>query len=298
MADSAPVLLWVAGTNMLCHFFNKAWLDFTGRTRSEEMGDRWTEGIHPDDYQACLDTYLSSFVKRDRFEMEYRLRRWDGQYRYLLGVGVPRFLDDGSFEGYIGSCIDITEQKAAQRELEREVEQILLLKQITQEIRQSLDPQEIFETTAEQVGRVFQVNRCSIHSYLDEPIAQIPLVAEYLEPGYSSMLGLAVPVQGNLHAEAILATDEAIAVNDIFTDVLFERVTHIAEQVELKSILAIRTSYQGKPNGIIALHQCDHQRKWTAKECSFLKAIADQVGIALAQAELLQLEKQRQAELN
>ena len=148
------------------------------------------------------------------------------------------------------------------------------------------------------MGRVFQVNRCSIHSYLDEPIAQIPLVAEYLEPGYSSMLGLAVPVQGNLHAEAILATDEAIAVNDIFTDVLFERVTHIAEQVELKSILAIRTSYQGKPNGIIALHQCDHQRKWTAKECSFLKAIADQVGIALAQAELLQLEKQRQAELN
>jgi len=298
MANSAPVLLWVAGTDTLCNFFNKAWLDFTGRTIGQEMGEGWAESIHPDDYQACLDTYLSSFLKRHRFEMEYRLRRWDGQYRYLLNVGVPRFLTDGSFAGYIGSCIDITDQKVAQAELEREVDQILLLKQITQEIRHSLDPQEVFETTAEQVGRVFQVNRCSIHSYLDEPIPQIPLVAEYLEPGYSSMLGIAVPVEGNLHAEAVLATDEAIAVDDILSEPLFAGVTDLAEQVEIQSILAIRTSYQDKPNGIIGLHQCNYQRNWTAKECSFLKAIADQVGIALAQAQLLQQEKQRQQELN
>ena len=112
------------------------------------------------------------------------------------------------------------------------------------------------------------------------------------------MLGLAVPVQGNLHAEAVLATDEAIAVDDILTEPLFEGVINLAEQVGIKSILAIRTSYQGKPNGVIGLHQCDYQRVWTAKECSFLKAIADQVGIAFAQAELLQQEKQRQEELN
>jgi PAS domain S-box-containing protein len=298
MADSAPVLLWVSGTDTLRNFFNKAWLDFTGRTMSEEMGDRWKENIHPDDHQAYFDIYLSSFFRRHRFQIEYRLRRWDGQYRFLLSVGVPRFLDDGTFQGYIGSCIDITDQKAAQKALEQEVEQILLLKQITQEIRHSLDSQEIFETTAEQVGRVFQVNRCSIHSYLDEPIAQIPLVTEYLEPGYSSMLEVPVPVRGNLHAEAVLANDEAIAVDDILTEPLFERVTDLAEQVGIKSILAIRTSYQGKPNGIIALHQCNYQRNWTAKECNFLKAIADQVGIALAQAELLQQEKQRQEELN
>jgi len=251
MADSAPVLLWVAGTDTLCNFFNKAWLEFTGRTMEQEMGDRWVEGIHPDDYQACLDTYLSSFLKRYRFEMEYRLRRWDGEYRYLLDVGVPRFLDDGTFQGYIGSCIDITDQKVAQAELEREVDQILLLKQITQEIRHSLDPQEVFETTAEQVGRVFQVNRCSIHSYLDEPIPQIPLVAEYLELGYSSMLGIAVPVQGNLHAEAVLATDEAIAVDDILSEPLFVGVTDLAKQVGIQSILAIRTSYQGKPMALL-----------------------------------------------
>ena len=196
MADSTPMLLWVSGTNTLCNFFNKAWLDFTGRTMEQEMGDRWTESIHPDDYQACLDTYLSSFIKRHRFEMEYRLRRWDGQYRYLLDVGVPRFLDDGTFAGYLGSCIDITDQKAAQAELEREVEQILLLKQITQEIRHSLDPQEIFETTAEQVGRVFQVNRCLIHSYLDEPIPQIPLVAEYLRTRLWLYVGVSRPCAG------------------------------------------------------------------------------------------------------
>lgn len=114
MADSAPVLIWVAKTDKLCHWFNEVWLSFTGRTMEQEMGNGWTEGVHPDDLQRCLDTYVGAFDARQEFTMEYRLRRFDGEYRWLVDNGLPRHDDQGNFLGYIGSCIDITERKRSE----------------------------------------------------------------------------------------------------------------------------------------------------------------------------------------
>jgi PAS domain S-box-containing protein len=118
MADTAPVLLWVAGTDALVTFVNVPWLRFTGRRVEQELGNGWTEGVHPDDYQRCLETYLTAFHARQSFTMEYRLRRFDGEYRWLVDTGVPRFAQDGSFEGYIGSAIDITEREQLKQERE------------------------------------------------------------------------------------------------------------------------------------------------------------------------------------
>ena len=117
MADNAPVLIWISGLDKLCFFFNKVWLDFTGRTLEQEMGNGWAEGIHPDDFQYCLDIYVSSFDARRPFSMEYRLRRYDGEFRWILDNGVPRFDEDGVFLGYIGSCMDITELKQLNQKL-------------------------------------------------------------------------------------------------------------------------------------------------------------------------------------
>jgi PAS domain S-box-containing protein len=124
MADTAPVLLWVAGTDALVTFVNAPWLRFTGRSLEQELGNGWTEGVHPDDYQRCLDTYLAAFQARQSFTMEYRLRRFDGDYRWVVDSGVPRYAADGSFEGYIGSAIDITEQKRLERALTEQAEQL------------------------------------------------------------------------------------------------------------------------------------------------------------------------------
>jgi two-component system, sensor histidine kinase PdtaS len=111
LADHAPVMLWMSSVEGLCEFFNSTWLEFTGRTLAQERGNGWAEGVFADDFQDCMDVYLSAFVARRAFRMEYRLRRHDGVYRWLLDQGVPRYAPNGAFEGFIGSCIDITEMR-------------------------------------------------------------------------------------------------------------------------------------------------------------------------------------------
>ena len=115
MADSAPVLLWMSDSNGQCTFFNQSWLNFTGRTIEQEIGHGWTEGIHPEDWQSTQNTYSSAFDTRQDFQREYRLRRADGEYRWVLDKGIPRFLPDGGFAGYIGSVFDISDRREVER---------------------------------------------------------------------------------------------------------------------------------------------------------------------------------------
>ena len=113
IVESSPNMIWRAGLDAKCNYFNATWLKFTGRTISEEVGDGWTEGIHPDDFDFCLNIYLSSFARQERFEMEYRLKRYDGVFRWINDQGVPFYYPDGSFAGYIGSCMDVTDKVEA-----------------------------------------------------------------------------------------------------------------------------------------------------------------------------------------
>ena len=122
MANTAPVMIWMSGTNKRCDYFNNRWLDFTGRTLEQELGDGWAKGVHRDDLERCLEIYRNSFDARQEFTMEYRLRRWDGEYGWVLNHGVPRFEPAGIFLGYIGSCIDVTERKHAEEKFRLAVE--------------------------------------------------------------------------------------------------------------------------------------------------------------------------------
>ena len=117
VANTAPVMIWMADTDKLCIYINMTWQQFTGRSFEEELGKGWLEGVHPDDLQGCWETYRKAFDRRKPFQMEYRVRRYDGEYRWVLDLGVPRLNSDGSFAGYIGSCIDVTDQKLAQETL-------------------------------------------------------------------------------------------------------------------------------------------------------------------------------------
>ncbi len=114
VANTAPMLIWMSDTSRLCTYFNDSWLAFTGRPMELELGNGWAEGVHPEDLQRCFDTYARAFDAREKFRMEYRLRRYDGEYRWVLDIGVPRFNQDGSFTGFIGSCVDVTDRKLAE----------------------------------------------------------------------------------------------------------------------------------------------------------------------------------------
>lgn len=115
IADNAPVLIWISGTDKLCYFFNAGWLKYTGRTMEQEYGDGWTEGVHPDDLERCLEIYTTAFDTRQEFKMEYRLRRHDGIYQWLLDNGVPRYTAEGLFAGYVGSCMVIDDLLGSER---------------------------------------------------------------------------------------------------------------------------------------------------------------------------------------
>ena len=139
VANTAPVLIWMSDTDKLCTYFSVPWLEFTGRSIESELGNGWAEGVHPEDFKACLETYTKAFDRRERFSMEYRLRRHDGEYRWVLDIGVPRFNEDGSFAGFIGSCVDVTDRRAAQQALRASEDKLRLLLDSTAEAIYGID---------------------------------------------------------------------------------------------------------------------------------------------------------------
>lgn len=168
LAESAPVMVWMSGQDKLCTYLNHRWLDFTGRSLQQDLGNGWSQSVHPDDFQRCLDTYYQAFDVRHEFRMEYRLRRFDGEYRWVLDTGVPRFQADGSFDGYIGSCIDITEQKRVEETLRDREERLRLL----------LNAEEESRRLREQLARVTRVSMmgemsASIAHEVNQPLCAI-----------------------------------------------------------------------------------------------------------------------------
>lgn len=149
VANTAPVMIWLTGTDKLCHFVNKEWLEFTGSTHEAEMGYGWTRHIHPHDIDNTVETYKNSFTQRKEFRVEYRLKRCDGEYRWVFAHGIPRFSPSGVFLGYIGTGSDIHERKAASEELEKLVtERTAALKMVNHHLEKSNQELERFAYVA------------------------------------------------------------------------------------------------------------------------------------------------------
>jgi PAS domain S-box-containing protein len=151
LADSGSALIWGASTDRLCNYFNKSWLDFTGRTVEQELGNGWVESVHPDDVQQCIEIYTNAFDRREPFSMEYRLRHHDGNYRWITDQGTPRYDQDGEFIGYIGHCLDITDRKLGEQDSKQAFQYARSL------IEASLDPL----VTISSEGKITDVNKAT-----------------------------------------------------------------------------------------------------------------------------------------
>ncbi|UNU27608.1 response regulator [Microcoleus vaginatus] len=262
------------------------------------------EQNHPDDQEYLVKKLASSAHTLEPFAFEWRIITPSGKLKWLQSNSQPEMRDNGDIVWY-GVLFDISERKHAEIEmagakaaLERQVQRELLIAKITQEIRSSLQPEQIFQIAATQIGLAFCANRCLIHTYVTTPQVDLPLAAEYLEPECESVWNVPIPIWGNPHVVQMMIQDMAIASNNVYSDPLLQAVQPICQKVGLKSMLAIRTSYQGRANGAICLHQCDRYREWTSDEIDLLEAVAAQVGIAIAQAQLIDREKNRLEQLD
>ncbi len=259
---------------------------------------------HPDDEEALEKAITISAQTLEPFAYEWRIVTPSGKVKWLQSNARPEMRGNGDIVWY-GVLFDVSDRKqsdlesaAAKTALERQIQRELLIGKITQQMRSSLQPEQIFQTAATQIGQAFGANRCLIHTYDTNPQVDLSLAAEYLEPDCESVFNVSIPIWGNLHVIQMMIQDRAIASNNVYSEPLLQAVLPICREVKLKSMLAVRTSYQGEANGALCLHQCDRYREWTEDEIDLLEAVADQVGIAIAQAKLLEREKQRLQQLD
>ena len=203
MADTAPAMIWMSGADMGVTYLNKPWLVFTGRPMEEQLGSGWTGSVHPDDVNGCLASYEEAFNARRNFVLEYRLRRADGKYRWVLGSGMPRLEGDGSFIGYIGSCTDITEWKGARQALSdmggqlinaQEAERSRIARELHDDLSQRLA---LLSTEIEQLAQQAEVSAPEMQGGLREALARtleilndVNRLAYELHPSKLDRLGL------------------------------------------------------------------------------------------------------------
>jgi PAS domain S-box-containing protein len=157
LADSGQALVWTSGTDKYCNYFNRVWLEFTGRTIEQELGNGWSEGVHPDDLTGCFDAFVKAFDKREKFSIVYRLRRHDGVFRWVLDDGCPRYDSSGEFIGYIGHCLDITELKRITDKLRESEEYYRSLVEATPDTIAIINPKGTITFASSKVNDVFNI---------------------------------------------------------------------------------------------------------------------------------------------
>jgi PAS domain S-box-containing protein len=295
LSRCAPVGIFLTDAQGGCTYVNDRWCSLTQLSVEQALGQGWISALHPEDQAQVVVAWKRTAQTGEQFSLEFRFLRADSSVAWVFGQATSLLDNEGRVSGFIGTVSDISDYKQAEAALHQQVTQTLLLKRITEEIRRSLESDKIFQTTATQIGQAFQVERCVIHSYLTTPTPHIPMMAEYTNPAYESILETHIPAIDSPYIERILNQDRAISSFNIQNEPLWFSGIRVCEglvphQAELKSMLTVRTSYQGVLNGMIVIYHYSAFRQWTEDEIELLESVAAQVGIALAQAQLLEQE--------
>lgn len=221
-SDAAAAMIWLSGTDKMCNYFNKSWFQFTGRSFEQEKGNGWVSGIHAEDLDKYITIYNANFDSRKEFYLEYRLRRHDGEYRWITDAGVPRFSPEGIFEGYIGTCIDIHDQKMTQGELEK------LVADRTQLLSDAINSLEVSNHNLEEFAYV------ASHD-LQEPLRKIQTFANRLQEKNGHYLG----EETRLYLSKITKASERMSrlIADLLNYSRLQKTDYPIETVDLNQII-------------------------------------------------------------
>ena len=218
MANSAPAMIWMAGLDKGCTWFNKPWLDFVGRPMERELGNQWVENIHPDDSDRSFRTYSSAFDARRPFSMEYRLRRHDGEYRWLLDNGIPLRGAQEEFVGYIGSCIDITERKQAEQSLRASQDRLQAILNTAADAIVTVDYNGIIQTVNAATEQMFGYSATEMIGQNVKMLMPSPdkeahdgYMARYRQTGEKHIIGISREVEAQRKDGSIFPTDLAVS---------------------------------------------------------------------------------------
>jgi PAS domain S-box-containing protein len=288
MADTAPVMIWLSGPDTLYTYFNRSWLDFTGRALGEELGNGWSGGVHPDDLQACLQTRAEAFYRRAKFETEYRLRRADGEYRWVVDVGVPRLTSEGTFAGYIGSCLDITERRKAEQERERLLDRAeaarrraALLAEASAILASSLEYQTSLQSVAELAVNHF-ADWCTV---------------DVIEDGATSRVALAQRDGDELEKAALATEPHALSVlktgrPEIVPVAGGEEGGTSTRPGRATSWMCVPLMARGRILGALTLVAAAPRRTYSDEDLSLAQDLADRAAMAVENVQLLRQAQQ------
>jgi PAS domain S-box-containing protein len=285
LANGGATLIWTSGTDKLCNYFNEPWLRFTGRSLAQELGDGWTEGVHPDDFEACVSTYVAAFDQQQTFSMEYRIRRADGEYRWIRDDGCPRYDSLGNFLGYIGFCVDISEKKEA--EIELNLHRAHLQELVTERTRALADALAQIKLNEERYSLALEATRDGIWDW------DISTNTCITNPAYSQMLGYApdtLPPDVQSHFADLLHPDDSASI----LDNLFQRLDELGHyEIEFrmrcqdgsyKWILSrgkvAQRDSEGHPIRAVGTHIDLTARKLTEMELQRAKEAAESAALA------------------
>jgi PAS domain S-box-containing protein len=313
MADDAPFLLAVSGEQQDSLYFNKPWLEYTGQSLDEVIHFGWLRSLHPEDRDFAMQTYRAALLQHRPFELEYRLRRHDGVYRWMFSRVTPRFTASGEFKGYIGTSIDIHERKQVEETLRNSFAREQLIRRHLEMMNASLDINWILQTTVQEIGKFLEADRCTIVLYASEAEGpRIKLLAQAcgspeIGPISAEDVQLIARSAQHLSPETLASGQERItAIADLGT--YMQTVTQqqleelqipleintlkaMAEKYRIRSLLRVNISYRGIPYGSLSLHHCNRRREWQKDEIELLNILAHHLGSALYQAELYQKEQ-------
>jgi two-component system sensor histidine kinase/response regulator len=322
--ESFPTLIWRAGLDAKCNYFNQSWLNFTGQTLEQELGDGWLQGVHPDDLEDYVRTYLHSFEARQPFEMEYRLRRSDGEYRWLLDFGRPFNDLNGNFAGYIGSCYDNTERKRAEETLRQVAEREKAIARVIQQMRQTLDIETIFTATTQELRQLINCDRIAIYrfnpdwsgEFVAESVGREWISLQRQQHNDSTFTNNTLEDSGCV-VKTLSSTDEPVrdtylqktqggayrrgasylCVTDIYQAEFSSCYINLLERFQARAYITVPIFCGSKLWGLLATYQNSGPRQWKTAEINIAVQIGNQLGVALQQAELLEETRRQSAAL-